>query len=140
MPLHPATVHFPIALLLASLGFYAVHQWKQEAYYQRTGFLLHLIGVISMVIAVLTGNQAQSAIEGIPVLEDIVQQHQISGFVLLWLLSMMLIWRYLRQERMQSLERWLFLGLFFAAMGLMTYSAHLGGTMVFEHGAGVMGK
>lgn len=140
MPLHPATVHFPIALLLASLGFYAVHQWKQEDYFQRTGFLLHLIGVISMAIAVLTGNQAQSNIAETPALEELVQQHQISGFVLLWLLGMMLIWRYLRQKRMQKLERWLFLGLFIASMALMAYSSHLGGTMVYEHGAGVIGK
>ncbi len=138
MPLHPATVHFPIALLLASLGFYAVHLWKQEEYYQRTGLLLHVIGVISMAVAVLTGNQAQSAVEDLPGLEDILQQHQISGFVLLWLLGMMLIWRYLRQKRMPKWEAWLFVGVYVAAMGLMAYSSHLGGTMVYEYGAGLI--
>ncbi|MEL6594040.1 MAG: DUF2231 domain-containing protein, partial [Bacteroidota bacterium] len=135
---HPATVHFPIALLVLSLGCYGVYLFREEKFYQRGAFGLHLIGVVGMAVAVLTGNQAQGDLSDEVVLQELVQQHQISGFVLLWLFGMLLIWRYLRLKRMARWEQWLFLGLFAAANGLMFYSAHLGGKMVYEHGAGVL--
>ena len=59
--LHPATIHFPIALLLLGSALALVHLWRPGAAQIRwTAWLLLALGWLGGVVAVLTGLVAQS--------------------------------------------------------------------------------
>lgn len=137
MSLHPQTVHFPIALLIAAGVLYVLPFWKRDPLYERGGFLLHIAGVVTLVLAILTGIQAEAEIVHTQAIHQLARNHELLGYAAIWLFGMMLVWRYLRQSAGSQVEKILFVCVFWALLGLMGYSAHLGGKMVYEEGAGV---
>ena len=138
MPIHPATVHFPIALLLLSGGSYLYYFFKDDAFFQRAALLTHIIGLGTMALVILTGNQAAAALNPNPVWGDLLKRHELLGYLGLWWFSMLLIWSFLRQKRFVRNEHIGFLALLWLGLAVMLYSAHLGGTMVYDFGVGVM--
>ena len=60
-PIHPMVVHFPIALLLASLLFDLIAlRWRgQEC--RATSLSLLALGVLAALVALLTGHLAEEA-------------------------------------------------------------------------------
>jgi uncharacterized membrane protein len=137
MLLHPALVHFPIALLIAAGVFYGAARFREAATMYRAGWLLHLAGLVSVVVAVLSGNAAQGDLVLTPSLEADLKTHQLLGYATLWVFALLAVWQYLRQGRGQPREQWLFLMVYWLGLGLMAYGAWHGGHMVYAHGAGV---
>jgi uncharacterized membrane protein len=137
MDLHPATVHFPIALLMAAGGFYVASRFREQATFYRAAWLLHLVGLAGSIAAVLTGRNAEGNLTLTPALEDLLETHQLMGYATAWLFALLAVWQYLRQGRGKPLEQWLFLTAYWLSLGVMIYGAWLGGQMVYEHGAGV---
>ena len=137
MELHPATVHFPIALTFTAGACYLYALIRNSSQAGTFGFLLHAIGVGGMIAAVLTGRQAESQLVHTPSIQELVEPHESIAYLSLWLFAMMLIWQYLRRSRYQKIEQVLFTLVFWILLGVMGYGAHLGGKMVYEEGAGV---
>lgn len=140
VPLHPATVHFPIAFLLAALGFYLVSLFREDRFYIRGGFSLHILGAGGLALAILSGRQAESALASSEVLSEMVDRHELMGYFCMWLMAMLLVWQYLRKDKRIIWEKVLFLVLFAAGLAIMSFGAHIGGEMVYLHGAGVQGN
>ncbi len=111
--------------------------FREPDYFQRTGFYLHAIGVVSLLVAILSGRQAEGILGEGNVLEPLVEQHELMGYLTLWLMAMLWVWQFLRHQKNVRWEKGLFLLIFCIGLGLMTYGAHLGGEMVYRHGAGV---
>lgn len=127
--LHHMTVHFPIALLIVSGGLYVFALFRPEHPYSPSAFLLHLLGTLGIGISILSGNQEKSNIEvGSPEAE-LLSQHEIWAYVLLWIFGMLLVWRYLRLKKIKTTEAGLFAILFWTGIACMLYSAWLGGNM-----------
>jgi uncharacterized membrane protein len=123
------SVHFPIALLIVSGGLYVFAVFRPDHPYSPSAFLLHILGTIGIGLSVLTGNQEKAnIIAGSPEAE-LLNQHEIWAYVLLWLFGMLLLWRYLRLQKIKPNEQKLFVLIFIVAIGLMLYSAWLGGNM-----------
>lgn len=127
--LHHMTVHFPIALLIVSGGLYVFALFRPEHPYSPAAFLLHILGTIGIGISVLSGSQAKANIQAGSPEAELLSQHEIWAYVLLWLFGMLLIWRYLRLKKIKPLEQKLFAFTFIVAIGMMLYSAWLGGNM-----------
>jgi len=137
MDLHPAIVHFPIALLIAAGGFYLAARFREQATFYRAAWLLHVAGLAGSIAAVLTGRSAEGNLTLTSALEGLLENHQLLGYATAWLFALLAIWQYLRQGRGPVLEQWLFISAYFLALGVMAYGAWLGGQMVYQHGAGV---
>jgi uncharacterized membrane protein len=137
VPLHPSTVHFPIAFLFAALGFYLVSIFREDSFYARGGFSLHILGVGGLAVAILSGRQAESALASSDVLTEMVDRHELMGYLCMWLMAMLLVWQFLRKDKRIVWEKSLFLVLFAASLVIMSLGAHIGGEMVYLHGAGV---
>ena len=137
MPFHPQTVHFPIALLIVAGAFYLYGLVKRSTNYSQTAFLLHLIGVGGLVFAVLSGRQAVGEVVHTESIAALIETHELIGYFATWLFSMLLIWQYLRKEKLKRAEELIFVILFISFLGLMSYGSHIGGQLVYEEGAGV---
>ena len=99
---------------------------------------MHIVGLGTMLIAILSGRQAQADATLTPNAESLLNTHEISAYALVWIYGMLLVWQYLRLGRALKWEKMLFAVLFAAASALMFFSAHLGGRLVFEEGVGVL--
>ena len=59
MPLHPLIVHFPIALLLVATVVEIVNLFLKKEYLSKTGTVLVVVGVLSGLVTILTGDPAE---------------------------------------------------------------------------------
>lgn len=138
MPLHPLIVHFPIALLFVAGGFYIYSLIKPSESTFSIGSLLHLIGGLSFIAAILSGQQAESAVTHTHEIHEMIEQHELLSYISIWVFGLMYIWQMLRNKKFLQLEKGGFVLLFTIMLGIMGYSAHLGGKMVYEKGVGVL--
>ncbi len=130
-------VHFPIALLVASVVFDVAGQiWKRESF-REGGFCLHLFGLIGGAAAAVAGHMAEEVAEEAGIAESLIETHETLALTTLGIFFLLLVWRlFLRNQFTSKMVSVYFL---VATIGLGTLAAtgHLGGSLVFEHGAGV---
>lgn len=138
MPFHPSTVHFPVAFLFMAGALFLWHALKKESWLPKAGNVLLLAGLGGLLVAILSGRQAESEIiprENVLVL---LENHETIGYVLLAIFPAFWIWQYVRRGKLAKVEEWIFIILYAGLLGLMTYGSHLGARMVYEEGAGVI--
>ncbi len=134
--LHPALVHFPIALLLASLLIEALALiFRKEAWRVASLWTL-LLGWAGAIAAVLTGRQAMAVAKHSMEIHRLMSLHERIGYAVLAVATVVLFWRILSRDRLSARSRWMvWLPLAIACAG-MAYGAFLGGRLVYEYGVG----
>jgi uncharacterized membrane protein len=130
--MHPAMVHFPIALLPLSLGADVLGRVTGDYALQQMGRRTMPLAAASAVTAAAFGLIAQEAVHAEGQAHDLLVTHRTLNAGLVGLTAAMAI------QRMRSHRPgvgYLLTGL--AALGVMGYSAWIGGRMSYEHGLGV---
>jgi len=139
--LHPPSVHFPIALLTVAGAFYVWAFLRENESAFKAATLLHTLGILGVIVSVVLGKVASSSLEMTPGLDPLLRQHEVMAYGILWSFGMLWLWQYLRNKSLGSAyarrERVFFVLIFCISWAFMAYSAHLGGKMVYEEGAGV---
>ncbi|MFN0203973.1 MAG: DUF2231 domain-containing protein [Bacteroidia bacterium] len=135
--MHPLIVHFPIALLFFSGALYAFALVKNHANFLQFASLSHLVGTISIIAAIISGQQAEAQTIHTHDIHAIIERHGLLSWVCIWAFALLYVWQLLRIKKNIAWEKYLFLAVFMGMLGLIGYSAHLGGQMVYEKGAGV---
>ncbi|MFK7972412.1 MAG: DUF2231 domain-containing protein [Bacteroidia bacterium] len=138
MNLHPAIVHFPIALLYAAWLLYIVHMLKVDK--RPWGFVAQCAligGAVMLVASLLTGSMAEDNVAKGSAAAEVLSDHELGGYIVTWLTMMLAGWSGWRQSQWKRAELGGFIGLLTLLVALMTYSALLGGSLVYEHGIGV---
>ncbi len=82
--LHPLVVHFPLVLVLlgaAAAGLYLV---LGRGVWRQAGLVLFLLGTASAWAAAETGHDLHQAVEGDPMVEQVVERHQAGAERTLW--------------------------------------------------------
>lgn len=130
--MHPAVVHFPIAFLPLSLGADALGRLTGDYALQRMGRLTMPLAAASAANAAAFGLIAQQAVRAEGQAHDILVTHRTLNAGLVALTAALAVKR-LRTRRPGL--GYLALGL--AGLGMMGYSAYLGGRLSYEHGVGV---
>lgn len=139
MPLHPATVHFPITLLFVVLGICLWRLAKNLApEISQLSFYLLILSELALLLAILTGRSSGQSLVPSSGLKEVLDLHEILGYATIWANGLLLIWMYLRHQRWSRKELTGFVVALSLVCGLMVFSAHLGGKMVFEFGAGMI--
>jgi uncharacterized membrane protein len=144
--LHPAVVHFPIALLpLAMLTDVVSLVQRQQPFWERLATLLYLLGAAGAALAVRTGEQAADSLVGLPPkVQPHIGEHSDWAHYTLWLfgalavLRLALFWR----DRTRSEISWRAARLGLAVLAIagttvLARTADLGGALVFRHGLAV---
>ncbi len=82
--LHPLLVHFPLVLLLlgaAAAGLYLV---LGRAVWRQAGLVLFVLGTLGAWAAGETGHALHNAVEGDPIVEQVIERHQDGADWTLW--------------------------------------------------------
>lgn len=137
-PLHPAVVHFPIALTLVALLFELVAFFPKLRTLAPAVPVLVLLAALGATAAVVSGDLAEEEAVVPAAARPLLQQHEALGekvMVGLWVLTALrfALWRL---ERFSSWVRVVLLVLLALAAGAVSWNGKLGGELVFRHGVG----
>lgn len=153
--IHPMVVHFPIVLLYSSLlttilGFF----WRApDRFFDRASFWLLVLGLFAGIFAAAAGVISEQYVKWTSTTIALLSTHQayavLTGLFTIIALASRLIARYPRGH--QSGRQWSFAGtgrgrqtglsflFLIAAVAMITLTASLGGTMVYQYGVGIHG-
>lgn len=129
---HPALVHFPIAFLPASIITDALGRATGSKALMDVGRATMPIAAASAAVAGIAGLVAQQTVELDDHTTDLLITHRNLNLGAIALTAAMAA---VRMGRRRPSLGYLVAGL--AGMATVTYSAYLGGHMVYEHGVGV---
>lgn len=137
-PLHPAIVHFPIALAVAALALELAGRATRRAAAADAGAWLIVLAAAGGVAAFLTGGMArdEAVVPGAAV--ELLDVHEDLGRVAMVALLVLAAVRVAlaRSHRYRGAAAWCYLAGLALAAALVLRTGHLGGQMVFRHGVG----
>lgn len=136
-PIHPIVVHFPIALLCASVAFDALaSRWPTGGLRESSLYTL-LVGVMSAAFAVATGGMEEDLAERAGAPKAVIELHESLGtvtlvvFVALLGLRLAMQWGWLKEIRSLTL------GLGVIGIAILALTGYWGGELVYTYGIGV---
>jgi uncharacterized membrane protein len=138
-PLHPALVHFPLALLPIAAVAQIVRLFRPQS---SAALLVRLnlwLGTLGIAAAVLSG-QASIPPQLPPEALEPLRLHQQLGYAALLLYSGLALWELARGNRMSRWEALLYTAMHWLGCGVLGFIALLGGRLVYDLGVGVLGR
>ena len=141
LPLHPAIVHFPIALITTALILHGIQLWKPNWLGRVVGLWLMGLATIFLIAAVLSGQKeaAKAGEIGFPTETLIfIERHETIGNIVVWgsiLFFVGWIYLFLKYKNDIRLDR-LALAFLLLLFMIVTISAYTGGQLVYIHGVG----
>ena len=129
---HPSIVHFPIALLPVALGSDALGSLLKSDALLGAGRRLVPVAAISAVVAAATGLVAQEEVKAEGRADDLLLTHRSLNVILVGLVTTLAV---VRSKAARPSVGYLAAGML--SLAGMTYTAYLGGKMVYAHGLGV---
>jgi len=134
---HPFFVHFPIALLCASLvAEAAAVVWKNEEL-SRVGWWTQLGGTVGLGCAVASGLEGASGTMLPAGAKPLFETHEQLAFAASSIFAVLFLWRIASRSQLPRGHKAAYLGLFAAGVAVMLLGAWYGGHMVYSFGAGV---
>lgn len=149
--IHPMVLHFPIALLYltASIDVLAALAPDRDRFLQRAGFWSLSLTAFFILVTVAAGAVSEQAVHLPPAALRLLHQHK--QFAVLTGGAVGLAWIVRIVRRFPAGGGWSLLGtgrgrgtllstaLVLVAAALITVTASIGGQLVYDHGAGVLG-
>ena len=141
LPLHPAIVHFPIALITTALILHGIQLWKPNWLGRVVGLWLMGLATIFSIAAVLSGKKeaAKAGEIGYPTETLIfIERHETIGNIVVWGSILFFggwIYLFLKYKNDIRLDK-LALAFLLLLFMIVTISAYTGGQLVYIHGVG----
>jgi len=135
--LHPACVHFSIALLILG-GLWEA--WGQLAGRQtaiRRGGIVTIVGTLTLLPTLVSGYLAANSVPIPESAETIFGLHELNGWVVAGLFVALLFWKGWYRGSVPEAQRHYYAIALLLGVLLVSYGAFLGGDMVYMHGVGV---
>jgi uncharacterized membrane protein len=136
--IHPMIVHFPIALIIASVVLGILSRITKIERFSYSAHYVMIFGVISGYIAIIFGYFAFKKIGAVyEVVENIALIHSVLGVIVIALFTVLLImkgeinWLQLGKENIPEIVSCI------VGIVLLLWIAALGGKMVYEYGVAV---
>ena len=137
---HPLVVHFPIVLLCTSVvvDLFALIRHREQ--WHRFAYALLVAGLLSSLVAVITGTEAALPYRSQSALADLIQQHEDFGsFVFIVFLATALGRLPLFLQRTAGWPLTMWIAVAGGGCVLLWWTSFYGGALVYEHGVGVAG-
>ena len=140
IPLHPKFIHFPIALIVTSVffAFLAIVVKGKRDFFKEVFYWNILLATAGAIAATITGLIAENNLVHNNEIHEIMEVHQLFGFILTGGLIGISLWLMFRRSKMQIKEFIIIAVIVTTFSGMLSYSADLGGKMVYEKGAGII--
>ena len=141
--LHPALVHFPIALLPMALLFEVLGlTLRRQDWFERAAVSLYVAAALGALVARWAGVRASDGLVDVPAEVQLhIARHSDWAHYSLWtigglaLLRLLLYFRDPKRANIYARAGLLLVGL--GAMGLIGFTADLGGGLVYQHAVAV---
>ena len=130
--IHPSIVHFPIAVLPVAIGADLLGRLTGSRTLSEIGRMLMPVAAAGAAVSAVTGLIAQEEVQASGVASDLLVTHRNLNVSLTAITALMAARRWNEDEAGAG-----YLALGLAGLGALSYSAYLGGKMVYEHGLGV---
>ena len=130
--IHPSVVHFPLTLLPLAVLADALGKLTGRQRLNDMGRALMPIGAASAALAGGAGLLAQGTANATGEAKNMLMKHRTINMGLVGLMGTL---AFKRRKMEQPSAGYLLAGL--GGLALMSYTAYLGGRMVYEHGVGV---
>ena len=136
-PIHPIVVHFPIALLCASVAFDTLASRWPTGGLRETSLYTLLAGVMAAGLAVVTGGMEEDLAKRAGAPESVLELHESLGTVTLVVFVVLLGLRLAMQLGWFKEVRVLSLGLGAIGIVILGLTGYWGGELVYSYGTGV---
>ena len=137
-PNHPAFVHFPLALLAAAFFFELLGLVFKKPAFHDIGRANLFLGTVAALVAVGTGLWGEGLLDPVPPkLEALVDQHKFLGMLTASGAVMLSMWRVSLRRSYDGVARAAFVAALGGLAAVVLFTGHLGGRLVFDHGAAV---
>lgn len=135
--IHPMVVHFTIAILYLAVLTEVIAYFKKDNFYERAGFLLLGLGVLSTIAAGVAGVVSEHYDIITPPVAALLATHRFFGETTGVIFLIAFAIRFVTRRRKPS--RVVLGALLISVVGLVfvTYTGHLGGDLVYNNGLGV---
>ena len=134
LELHPSVVHFPIALTVVGALFALLYAALRREWLRWFAPVLLSLALLGAVGAYFTGQAAEDRAEAVGVPEAALEEHESAGIWSLGVIALacILSWATFVPRR----GVWLTAVIALLAVAMVIRTGHLGGTLVYVHGAG----
>jgi len=136
-PLHPMTVHFPIAFYLLGILLTAGYLWQGRTEYDRFAYWCFVLSSLGALVTSLTGLVDQNRLELTDPRRAPVDDHITAAVALLIINGLIIYLRLRRADVLNSSQRWIYLGLLVAGTAALLVTAWLGAELVYRLQVGV---
>ena len=136
-PVHPMLVHFPIALLVASVFADFLTLLGAGDSLREAGWWALLGAAVSAVFTVLAGLFDMYRASLTEAAHERVHQHMKIGFALATVIAALATWRGMIHFEQGVALGWTYMAVAFLALGLAAFQGWLGGELVYTLGVGV---
>ncbi|MBI5836424.1 MAG: DUF2231 domain-containing protein [Candidatus Eisenbacteria bacterium] len=139
IPNHPAFVHFPLGLLAGAFVFELLGLIFKRQSLHDAGRAALFLGALGALVSVATGLAGEELLgePQPPLLHDLIERHETLAFITAALAVVLCMWRIAVRKRYRGSTRALFVLALAVLCGVVLYTGHIGGKMVYEHGAAV---
>lgn len=133
---HPLIVHFPIALFILYIFFEVISLFTKTDFFNKAAALILFLGVITGLIASLTGNLAADTV--VDKFELVVKKHQEWATMTQWYFTFLLIFRFflIFKQKFSGYIRYGFVVLALFGIFMVYKTGHYGGKLVYRYGIG----
>jgi uncharacterized membrane protein len=130
--MHPALVHFPIALLPLAVGADAVGSLTHNESAMSFGRMAICIAATGAAVSAVTGLIAGEEVNVEGASQDMLMTHRNLNFIATVAAIGMALWRLKHRKPNRT-----YLAVGAAGVGVLAYTAYLGGKLVYDVGVGV---
>jgi uncharacterized membrane protein len=130
--MHPALVHFPVALLPLAVGADAVGSLTENESAFSFGQKAICIAAAGAIASALTGLIAGEEVNVEGPSQDMLMTHRNLNFIATVVATGMALWRFKHPKPNAT-----YLAVGTAGVGVLAYTAYLGGKLVYQVGVGV---
>ena len=135
-PLHPMTVHFPIALYFLGVLLTIIFLWQGQAEVERFAYWSFMLSGLGAVVASLIGLIDQSRLDLADPRRANVNNHITAG-VALMIINGLLVYLRFRWPDALTRRRWSYLGLTALGLTAVVITAWLGDELVYRWQVGM---
>jgi uncharacterized membrane protein len=134
---HAALNDFPPALIIASVVFDIWGSAKSRESLIQAAYWCLIAGAGMAVLALVSGLLVEERIDQTPAVHRIVETHETLAIALTVVFAALATWRIWRKNLFSRAERQSYTIVALAGALATLWLAHLGGTMVYRHAAGI---
>lgn len=136
-PVHPAVVHYPIALVPVSVVADLLARVTGSASLRATGWWALLGAAVGAALTLVAGLADMSRVEIEDAAHERIHTHMKVGFVLFTLIAGLTVWRWLIYDEPRSGPGWGYLAAAAVVLALTIFQGWLGGELIYSDGVGV---